>query len=208
MTFLDACLTTLGRGLRGLSGNAPARRPSPAAGQPEPALDDRERRHAAALMRVNHCGELCAQALYEGQAATARDSAVRESLTEAAREEADHLAWCRERLAELSDQPSKLDPAFYGASYLLGAAAGLLGNRISLGLVAATEDEVRRHLDQHIQALPAADAKSRAILDEMRADEVRHGQDAERAGALLYPRLVKNAMRLASKTMTATTYRF
>ena len=207
MTFLDACLTALGRSLRGVSSNAPAQRPSPAAGQPEPQLDDRERRHAAALMRVNHCGEICAQALYEGQAATAREDIVRDSLAAAAQEEADHLTWCRERLTELDEQPSKLDPAFYHASYLLGTLAGLLGDRISLGLVAATEDEVRRHLERHLEALPPTDSKSRAILLEMRNDEMQHERNAERAGALLYPKLVKRAMRLASKTMTATTYR-
>ena len=158
-------------------------------------------------MRVNHCGEICAQALYEGQAATAREDTVRDSLTAAAQEEADHLTWCRERLTELNEHPSKLDPAFYYASYLLGTVAGLLGDRISLGLVAATEDEVRRHLERHLEALPPADTKSRAILDKMRNDEMQHERNAERAGALLYPKLVKRAMRLASKTMTATTYR-
>lgn len=207
MTFLDTCLTALGRSLRGSSNNVPARRPNPAAGQPEPQLDDRERRHVAALMRVNHCGEICAQALYEGQAATAREDTVRDSLAAAAQEEADHLTWCRERLTELDEQPSKLDPAFYHASYLLGAATGLLGDRISLGLVAATEDEVRHHLERHLEALPPADTKSRAILLEMRNDEMQHERNAERAGALLYPKLVKRAMRLASKTMMATTYR-
>lgn len=207
MAFLDACLTAAGRGLLSVAGNATAQRRNPAANQPAPQLDARERRHAAALMRVNHCGEVCAQALYEGQHATARDDAVRTALAAAAQEEEDHLAWCRERLAELNGSPSKLNLPFYMASYLLGAATGLLGDRISLGFVAATEDEVRRHLDRHIDALPAADTKSRAILAEMRADEVRHGQNAERTGGAIYPKAVKNAMRLASKVMTATTYR-
>ena len=214
MSVLDACLAAIGRNLRHLSGtvSAPpagvaARRQSPAASQPEAALDERERQRAAALMRVNHCGEVCAQALYEGQSATARDDTVRRSLAAAAGEEEDHLAWCRERLDELNDRPSRLTPAFYLASYALGAATGVLGDRISLGFVAATEDQVRHHLDRHLDALPTADAKSRAILEAMRADEIRHGENAARAGGARYPQAIKTLMRHASKVMTATTYR-
>ena len=208
MELLDTCLTAVDRGLRSLAGTALAKRPNPATKQRDELLDDRQRRHAAALMRVNHCGEICAQALYEGQALTAQNDAVRQSLADAAHEEEDHLAWCRERLGELNSRPSRLDPAFYVASFLLGTTTGLLGDRVSLGFVAATEDQVRRHLERHIEALPAGDSKSRAILAAMRDDEVRHGQNAVRAGGAVYPRTVKNVMRWASKLMTATTYRF
>ena len=159
-------------------------------------------------MRVNHCGEVCAQGLYEGQALTARREPVRLALAKAAREEQDHLAWCRQRLEELDERPSVLDGAFYVASFTLGAATGLLGDRLSLGFVEATEDQVRSHLDRHLRQLPSGDAKSRAILEAMRADEVRHGEDAVRAGGVYYPLAVKTAMSLASKVMTATTSRW
>ena len=206
MSVLDTCLATLQRGLRSVAGGIEAKRPSPADAF-EATLSDSERRHAAGLMRVNHCGEICAQALYEGQALTARSSAVRETLAAVAREEEDHLAWCRQRLDELDSRTSLLDPAFYAVSYVLGAAAGLLGDRLSLGFVAATEDGVRRHLDRHLQSLPEHDAKSRAILEEMRADEVRHGADAVRAGGVAYPKPIKAAMAVAAKAMTTATYR-
>ena len=206
MSVLDTCLATLERGLRSVAGGVEAKRANPADAF-EATLNDSERRHAAGLMRVNHCGEICAQALYEGQALTARSNAVREALAAAAREEEDHLAWCRQRLDELGSRTSLLDPAFYAASYVLGAAAGLLGDRLSLGFVAATEDGVRRHLDRHLQSLPDGDAKSRAILEEMRADEVRHGADAVRAGGVAYPKPIKTAMAIAAKTMTTATYR-
>ena len=206
MTRLDSVLVALDRGLRSLTGAAPAKRPSPAR-EHEATLSEDERRHAAGLMRVNHCGEVCAQALYEGQAATARSSDVRASVVAAAHDEEDHLAWCRMRLAELDSTPSALNALFYVASYTIGAATGLLGDRLSLGFVAATEDEVRRHLDKHLAQLPAGDAKSRAILTTMRADEMRHGDDARRAGGMVFPAAVKAAMGLASKVMTATTYR-
>ena len=203
--LLDACLTQLGRGLRSLAGGASAKRSTPSA--EETSLTPHERRQAGALMRVNHCGEVCAQALYQGQALTARKPAQRTALTAAAAEEEDHLAWCRQRLAELDSAPSRLDPAFYIASFAVGAATGLLGDRLSLGFVAATEEEVQRHLDRHLARLPAGDGKSRAILAAMRDDEARHGQDAARAGGIPYPAAVKTAMRLASTLMTSTTYR-
>ena len=213
MRPLDTCLASLDRGLRSIAGVVEAKRTNPAdavaptATPGELPLDDAEQRHAAGLMRVNHCGEICAQALYEGQALTARSPAVRDALYAAAQEEADHLAWCRQRLDELHSQPSVLDAPFYAASFLLGAATGLLGDRLSLGFVAATEDGVRRHLDRHLERLPRSDAKSRAILEAMRRDEMRHGAQAERDGGAAYPRAVKAAMELASKAMTATTYR-
>ena len=206
MTYLDNFLTAVDRGLRSVTGVVKADRPSPAANH-ESALTDAERRHAAGLMRVNHCGEICAQALYEGQSLTARRAETKESLAAAARQEGNHLAWCRERLAELDGRPSVLDPAFYAASFGLGAVTGLLGDRVSLGFIEATEDQVTQHLDRHIEKLPPGDERSRAILTEMRADEVRHGEDAVRSGGIEFPALVKGAMGLVSKVMTETTYR-
>ena len=206
MTYLDSFLTAVDRGLRSVTGVVKADRPSPAADH-ESALTDAERRHAAGLMRVNHCGEICAQALYEGQSLTARRAETKDSLAAAARQEGNHLAWCRERLAELDGRPSVLDPAFYAASFGLGAVTGLLGDRVSLGFIEATEDQVTQHLDRHIEKLPPGDERSRAILTEMRADEVRHGEDAVRSGGIEFPVLVKGAMGLVSKVMTETTYR-
>ena len=203
---MDRCLSALGRSLRGMSGVAQPQRPNPGADL-EADLSDAERLRAAELMRVNHCGEVCAQGLYEGQALTARSEHLRQALGKAAREEEDHLAWCQQRLTELDARPSILDGAFYVASFALGAATGLLGDRLSLGFVEATEDQVRRHLDSHLEQLPGGDAKSRAILEAMRADEVRHGEDATRAGGARYPLAIKTAMGLASKVMTATTLR-
>ena len=203
---MDRCLSALGRSLRGMSGVAQPQRPNPGADL-EADLSDAERQRAAELMRVNHCGEVCAQGLYEGQALTARSEHLRQALGKAAREEEDHLAWCQQRLTELDARPSILDGAFYVASFALGAATGLLGDRLSLGFVEATEDQVRRHLDSHLEQLPGGDAKSRAILEAMRADEVRHGEDATRAGGARYPLAIKTAMGLASKVMTATTLR-
>ena len=206
MTNLDTLLRAVDRGLRSVAGVVKADRPSPAADR-ESTLTQAERRHAAGLMRVNHCGEICAQALYEGQSLTARTAETRESLAAAARQEEDHLAWCRERLVELDGRPSVLDPAFYVASYAVGAFTGLLGDRVSLGFIEATEDQVKHHLDRHIEKLPTGDERSRAILTEMRADEVRHGEDAARSGALAFPKAVRGAMGLVSKVMTETTYR-
>ena len=206
MTTLDNCLKTLDGALRSFAGTVSAKRDNPGADESS-NLTDEERRHAAGLMRVNHCGEICAQALYQGQACTAQSETLREALDAAARDEEDHLAWCQERLTELESRPSILGPAFYAASFALGAATGLLGDRVSLGFVKATEDEVREHLDRHIERLPEADGKSRAILAAMRSDEARHGEDAARAGGVSYPLAVRNAMALASKVMTLSTYR-
>ena len=171
------------------------------------ALDETERKHAAGLMRVNHAGEICAQALYEGQALTAKSDAARETLLNAAAEERDHLGWCRDRLQELDAQPSVLDPAFYGASYLIGAVTGLIGDKVSLGFVEATEDQVVAHLNRHMDSLPEADHKSRAIVEQMREDETRHGEAALAQGGEPFPEPVKQVMTLISKLMTETTYR-
>jgi ubiquinone biosynthesis monooxygenase Coq7 len=159
-------------------------------------------------MRVNHTGEICAQALYEGQALTAKSNQARTTLLEAAAEERDHLAWCRSRLDELDAQPSLLAPLFYGASYAMGALTGLAGDKVSLGFVEATEDQVVAHLDRHLEQLPPADHKSRAILDQMREDEAIHGERALELGGETFPEPVKQVMSLISNIMTRTTYRF
>ena len=171
------------------------------------ALDEDARRRAGALMRVNHCGEICAQALYQGQSLASGDAETKRFLLAAARDEEDHLAWCRQRLRELDSRPSLLDPAFYAASLLLGAIAGSCGERASLGFLEATEDQVRQHLDRHLQRLPAADSKSRAIVAAMRDDEERHRQDAARRQAAVFPATLKRLMGFAARVMTATTYR-
>ena len=205
MSGTDDLIGVFDRALRALTGGEVADRPAPEA--EEGSLTESERKHAAGLMRVNHAGEICAQALYEGQALTARDPQVRETLRTPAAEENDHLAWCRERLEELDGRPSVLDPVFYAASFALGAAVGVLGDRVSLGFVEATEDQVKRHLDRHIDDLPDADERSRAILEEMRADESRHGENAKREGGVEFPEPVREAMTMASRLMTETTYR-
>lgn len=184
-----------------------AQRPSPGAGQAPAALDDRERHHIAGLMRVNHTGEVCAQALYQGQALTARLDTVRASMDQAAAEEIDHLAWCEQRLAELDSRPSVLNPLFYALSFGIGAAAGAIGDRVSLGFVAATEDQVCKHLREHLEEVPADDLRTRAILEEMLEDEAAHATRAHTAGALEFPGPVKALMTRASRLMTRTTYR-
>lgn len=170
-------------------------------------LSDAERRHAAGLMRVNHAGEIAAQALYEGQALTARNPQVREQLKRAAAEEQDHLAWCAERIHELGEHPSRLAPVWYAGSFAIGAAAGLLGDKINLGFVAETERQVAAHLDGHLQNLPSGDDKSRAIVEQMKTDETRHGHEAKQAGGRELPRVVQRLMTLASRVMTKTAYR-
>ena len=204
---LDGLITGFDRGLRTLTGVHQAARPNPADPVPEAELSEIERKHVAGLMRVNHAGEICAQALYEGQALTAKDPEARASLLRAAAEEQDHLVWCRSRLDELNARPSVLDPVFFGVSFAMGAAAGLLGDRISLGFVEATEDQVVRHLDEHLQNLPEQDQKSRTVLEAMRADESRHGAEALAQGGTEFPQPVKRGMRGLAKVMTGTTYR-
>lgn len=184
-----------------------AQRPRPGADQPPVDLDDRERRHIAGLMRVNHTGEVCAQALYQGQALTARLTTVRASMDQSAEEEIDHLAWCEERLAELDSRPSVLNPLFYALSFGLGATAGAVGDRVSLGFVAATEDQVCKHLREHLEEVPADDLRTRAILEEMLEDEAAHATKAHTAGALQFPGPVKELMTRASRLMTRTAYR-
>lgn len=197
----DQMLATLARR------NSRPLRASPATDLPDAELSERERRHAAGLMRVNHTGEVCAQGLYQGQALTARLGDVRVQMEQAAAEEEDHLAWCEHRLAELRSRPSLLNPLFYGASLGLGAAAGLAGDKWSLGFVAATEDQVCRHLESHLQQLPTHDRRSRAIVETMLTDEASHASQALAAGGKSFPSWLKRLMTKTSKVMTKTTYR-
>ena len=183
-----------------------ATRPTPSA--PEAPLDDEARRHAAGLMRVNHAGEIAAQALYHGQAFVARDGKVRDHLLAAAKEEQDHLKWCEERLSELKSAPSKLEPLWYAGSFAIGAAAGLAGDRWSLGFVEETEKQVSEHLTDHLRQLPEADQRSRAIVKAMRADEARHGREARDAGGRELPAPVKGVMRRIAAVMKFGAYRF
>lgn len=206
-TLADSVIGQIDQALRTLSGQHASRRPSPAGEVAEAPLESAASRHAAGLMRVNHTGEICAQALYHGQALTARDPAVRSALLEAAAEETDHLDWCEGRLQELSSRPSVLNPAFYAMSYTIGAVTGLLGDKVSLGFVEATEDQVCRHLEAHLEALPESDARSREIVSRMRDDEARHGSEALARGGVEFPAPLKQAMTALSRVMTTTTYR-
>lgn len=185
---------------------APAASPGAAAPQEAP-LDGTARHEAAGLMRVNHAGEVAAQGLYLGQALTARDPRVREHLLAAAREEETHLQWCEQRLAELGDHPSRLRPFWYGASYAIGAVAGLFGDRWSLGFVAETEAQVAEHLDHHLTRLPPGDGRSRAVVKAMRADEARHGREAQAKGGAPLPPPVKGLMRRFADVMRFAAYR-
>ena len=203
----DRLIAQLDRGLRTLAATPTAVRENPAVGVAGGQLSADQEKHVAGLMRVNHTGEVCAQALYEGQALTASDSQTRAALLAAAAEETDHLAWCGERLAELGSKPSVLNPGFYATSFLMGALTGLLGDRVSLGFVEATEDQVCEHLREHLDALPQDDARSRAIIERMHDDEARHGASAREQGGAQFPGPVKQTMRLLSKVMTRSTYR-
>ncbi|MDC8802193.1 2-polyprenyl-3-methyl-6-methoxy-1,4-benzoquinone monooxygenase [Halomonas pacifica] len=182
-------------------------RPSPSMGGDDEPLDERERERAIGLMRINHTGEVCAQALYQGQGLTAKLPDTREQMEQAAQEEIDHLAWCDERLEELGGRTSLLNPVFYAASFGLGAVAGAVGDRVSLGFVAATEEQVGKHLDEHLETLPAGDRRSRAVLAQMREDEAHHERWALEAGGARFPAPVKLGMRLMSKVMTKSVYK-
>jgi ubiquinone biosynthesis monooxygenase Coq7 len=204
---LDRLLAGFERALETVAGAPPAARPSPAAGLDEVELDDDARRHAAGLMRVNHTGEVCAQALYDGQAALARDAQTRTHLRRAADEETDHLAWCAQRLRELHSRPSLLNPLWYAGSYAIGAAAALVGDAVSLGFVVETERQVEAHLEQHLQRLPPEDERSRAILRQMQADEVRHADNAKARGGIDLPFPLPGLMHLSSLVMKTVAYR-
>ena len=204
---LDRLLDSAQNALSTVLGAPRAERPNPGLGEPDVVLDEAERRHAAGLMRINHVGEVCAQALYIGQAAVARDPATRAHLLEAAQEETDHLAWCADRLRELESQPSLFNPVWYAGSFAIGALAGLRGDGWNLGFVVETEHQVEAHLEEHLQTLPQADQRSRAILQVMKADEARHADHAEQAGARVLPRPIPTLMAGASKLMKSVAYR-
>ena len=203
---IDDWIIAFDQGLRTVFAPARSVRAVPGDQLPESDMEAAQRGVAAALMRVNHTGEVCAQALYQGQAATARDSSARAALEQAAREETDHLAWTERRVAELGGQKSLLNPLWYAGSFAIGAAAGLLGDKWSLGFLAETERQVVRHLEGHMQRLPQADRKSRVIVEQMREDEARHATTALRHGGAELPGPVKAAMRLSSRLMTGTAY--
>lgn len=207
LSLLDRLVLQADQALRTLApGAATAGRPSPANACPPAELDDAQRRHAAGLMRINHTGEVCAQALYAGQALTAKLPDVRDAMDRAAREEEDHLAWCESRLRELHSGPSLLNPVFYGLSFAVGAAAGIAGDRWSLGFVEETERQVVRHLESHMERLPETDRRSSAILDQMRVDEQKHADMAQSAGAAPLPFPVRRLMQAMARVMTSTTY--
>ena len=203
----DRLLDRCERALEAIAGMPMAERPSPASGIAEADLDDAERRHAAGLMRVNHTGEVCAQALYFGQAALARDADNRAHLLHAAAEETDHLAWCAQRLQQLDSRPSLLNPLWYAGSYAIGAAAALVGDPVSLGFVVETEHQVEAHLAEHLEKLPAADERSRAVLTRMQADEIRHADAAQERGGIALPFPLPQLMHASSMVMKTVAYR-
>ena len=205
MNAVDQLFAAADEALKALSGAVTASRASPCTrgGVPAAALD---KRRSAGLMRVNHTGEICAQALYSGQALVAKDAAVRDALRRAAAEERDHLAWCRDRLDDLDSRPSLLNPLWYAGSFGLGLVSGLAGDRWSMGFLSETESQVERHLDGHLGMLPPEDACSRGIVSQMRDDEARHGAMGRDLGARELPSTVKAAMRFASRIMTRTAY--
>lgn len=201
MDLLDRALIAFDNSLRTVFVPARAMRSNPAASLADSELSDAEKREAESLMRVNHVGEVCAQALYQGQALTARNPEARAALEQAAREETDHLAWCEDRLNELGGRKSLLNPLWYAGSFALGATAGILGDKWNLGFLAETERQVEAHLDEHLKQLPEQDAKSRAIVAQMKEDEIRHAETAVHYGAAELPLPVKLAMRGMSMVM-------
>lgn len=204
---LDRLLAGVERALETVAGAPEAARPSPADMFDEADMDDAERRHAAGLMRINHTGEVCAQALYDGQAALARDDDNRAHLQHAAAEETDHLAWCAERLKELDSRPSLLNALWYAGSYAIGALAALAGDPVSLGFVVETERQVEAHLEEHLDTLPAQDERSRAVLVQMQADEIRHAHNARERGGVDLPFPIPGLMHLSSMVMKTVAYR-
>ncbi len=207
MLNLDRLIIEFDKGLRTLFAPAPTVRPRPGAGLPEASLTEADRRHAAGLMRVNHAGEICAQALYQGQALTARNPEAKAALTQAAQEETEHLNWCEARLAELGSHTSRLNPLWYTGSLAIGMLAGALGDKWNLGFLAETERQVEAHLQSHLERLPPGDARSRAIVEQMKIDEAKHATTALAHGGAPLPLPVRLAMKLTSKVMTATAYR-
>ncbi|MEJ8673170.1 2-polyprenyl-3-methyl-6-methoxy-1,4-benzoquinone monooxygenase [Chromobacterium amazonense] len=204
--MLDKLITELDKGLRTLCAPAHSGRAHPDQDIAETELSAAEKRHALGLMRVNHCGEVCAQALYQGQALTARDEAAREALRQAAQEEVEHLAWTERRIRELGGRPSLLNPLWYTGSLAMGVAAGVLGDKWNLGFLQETERQVGAHLDSHLSALPEGDARSRAIVSQMRDDELQHAEMARELGAAELPAPLKAAMKLSARLMTGSSY--
>ncbi|UOD33084.1 2-polyprenyl-3-methyl-6-methoxy-1,4-benzoquinone monooxygenase [Massilia violaceinigra] len=203
---LDQLIVSMDKALRVIAGVASASRPTPAAHADDGQLDDAEQRRSAGLMRVNHVGEVCAQALYNSQSRFAKTDEMRQQFAEAGREEEDHLAWTAQRLAELGSRPSLLNPLWYAGAYALGTVAAQLGDARSLGFVVETERQVEAHLNSHLDLLPAQDAKSRAIVDQMRIDEIAHGAAAQALGAVAVPAPVRGVMTAMAKVMTTTAY--
>lgn len=206
-SFFDKALIQAQRAMSTTLGNAYAERGYPAENTLHGVLNEKEQRHAAGLMRINHTGEVCAQALYVGQAAVARDEETRKQLLEAAQEEQDHLAWCADRLRELDAKPSLFNPLWYAGSYTIGLAAGLRGDGWNLGFVVETERQVEAHLEEHLETLPPSDARSRVILKKMKEDEARHAEHAENAGARKLPQPIPRLMALTSSIMKTVAYR-
>ena len=204
--MIDGLIACFDRALRTVAGVHEARRASPAARSGASELSAEERRHAAALMRVNHVGEVCAQALYEGQALAARDPEIRRSLEQAGEEEQDHLAWCAERVEELGGRLSVLNPFWYAGSFAIGAMAATFSDALSLGFLTETERQVESHLAEHLGQLPATDLRSRRILETMQSDEVRHANVAQSKGAAELPLWARTGMGLTSKVMTRLAY--
>ncbi|RAP59674.1 2-polyprenyl-3-methyl-6-methoxy-1,4-benzoquinone monooxygenase [Oleiagrimonas sp. MCCC 1A03011] len=207
LTPLDRFFIGIENALEAVAGQPDAQRPSPAQAHPDVEMEDADRRHAAGLMRINHTGEVCAQALYKGQALLARDDETREHLLQAAVEETDHLAWCADRLRELDSRPSLLNPLWFVGSMAIGAAAAAVNDRVSLGFVVETERQVEAHLAEHIERLPAEDERSRAVLRQMQEDEIRHADNALARGGIELPAPIPTLMALTSKVMKAVAYR-
>ncbi|OGV74345.1 MAG: 2-octaprenyl-3-methyl-6-methoxy-1,4-benzoquinol hydroxylase [Methylophilales bacterium RIFCSPHIGHO2_02_FULL_57_10] len=205
--MIDRLITEFDKGLRAVFAPAHSVRPYPDHACADTMLTDNEKHRAAALMRVNHSGEVCAQALYNGQALTARNPATEAALRQASQEETEHLAWCEKRIRELGGHKSLLNPLWYAGSFALGALAGVLGDKWNLGFLAETEHQVGRHIESHLMRLPANDEKSRIILEQMKEDEARHATTALEHGGAALPAPVRLAMKLASKVMTGTAYR-
>lgn len=206
MRNVDELITGLDKVLRAVSGVVTASRPNPASKVMESTMDDRERRHSAGLMRVNHVGEVCAQALYESQGRFAGTTALRQQFVQAGREEEDHLAWTSQRLQELGSHTSLLNPLWYAGAYAIGTVAARMGDANSLGFVVETERQVEAHLASHLNRLPPQDDKSRAIVEQMRVDEIAHGASAQSLGAAELPLPIRGVMRAMAKVMTATAY--
>ena len=203
---LDELIVAFDKGLRTVFAPAQSLRPTPGADVPQAGMTDEQRRLSESLMRVNHTGEICAQALYQGQALTARNSQAKAALEQAAQEETEHLAWTERRIAELGGRKSLLNPVWYAGSFAIGAMTGLLGDRWNLGFLAETERQVVAHLESHLQRLPAEDSRSRAIVEQMKEDEARHATSAVRHGAAELPQSAKLGMRLSAKVMTETAF--